>query len=176
MNSDKKLEERITAIHQDLSPKHKTLARFMLDNQIFVSFASAERVGEKTGSSAATVVRFAQTLGYQGYSALQASLRDEIPTYLTAIERIQRRLTLPSTASTTPQQVFQTDIRNIELTARSFSAEMLEGAVRDIAKAERILVLGAGLSAAPALYLSHSLRVIGCSNSCIDGWRAVPGR
>ncbi len=126
MNNNKNLEERITSIHQDLSPKHKTLARFMLDNQIFVSFASADQVGKKTGTSAATVVRFAQTLGYTGFSALQASLREEIPTYLTAIERIQQRLTLPFSETTTPQQVFQTDIRNIERTARIISPGTLE--------------------------------------------------
>ncbi len=134
----------------------------MLDNQIFVSFASAEQLGKKTGASAATVVRFAQTVGYEGFTALQASLREEIPTYLTAIERIQKRLSLPSVSTTTPQQVFQTDIRNIERTARLLSAGLLEKAIRDISEAERVLVLGAGLSAAPALYLSHSLRVIGC--------------
>jgi DNA-binding MurR/RpiR family transcriptional regulator len=161
MTNNNNLKGRIASIHQDLSPKHKTLARFLMDNRIFVSFASAEQVGEKAGTSAATVVRFAQTLGYTGFSALQASLREEIPTYLTAIERIQKRLSSPSTTDTIPQHVFQTDIRNIERTARLLSPEILERATRDIVQADRILVLGTGLSAAPALYLSHSLRVIG---------------
>ncbi len=155
------LKERIAAIHQDLSPKHRTLARIMMDNPVFVSFASAEQVGTKVGASAATVVRFAQTLGYAGFSELQSSIREQIPSYLTAIERIQQRLTTSPTSAATPQHVFQTDIRNIERTARSLSAETLARAVQDIARAGKILVLGAGLSASPAVYLAHSLRVIG---------------
>lgn len=161
MTEENNLEGRIAAVHQHLSPKHKSLARFTLDNQIFVSFASADQVGKKAGTSAATVVRFAQSLGYDGYSALQTSIREKIPSYLTTVERIEKRFSTPSAKVTTPKQVFQTDIRNIEQTARLLSTDLLETVTREIIKAKSILVMGAGLSASPALFLAHSLRVIG---------------
>ena len=65
------LEERIAAALDRFSPKQKQLARHMLDNKYLVSFASANQVGESVGCSAATVVRFAQSLGYEGFSELR---------------------------------------------------------------------------------------------------------
>lgn len=155
------LEARITAALARFSPKQKQLARFMLDNRYLVSFASAGQVGEKVGASAATVVRFAQSLGYAGFSELQTTIREELPTYLTAAERIEKSLAALPSPDNVPQQVFHTDIKNIERTANSLSPSQLDAAVEEIVQADRILVVGCGLSAAPALFLTHSLKVIG---------------
>jgi DNA-binding MurR/RpiR family transcriptional regulator len=155
------LEARITTALARFSPKQKQLARLMLDNRYLVSFASASQVGEKVGASAATVVRFAQSLGYAGFSELQAAIREELPTYLTAVERIEKSLAAPPSPDNVPQQVFHTDLKNIERTANSLSRSQLDAAVDEIVHADRILVVGCGLSAAPALFLTHSLKVIG---------------
>lgn len=155
------LEARITAALDRFSPKQRQLARFMLDNRYLVSFASAGQVGEKIGASAATVVRFAQSLGYAGFSELQTAVREELPTYLTAVERIEKSLAKSPSADNIPQQVFHTDIKNIERTANSLSMSQLDAALDEIVQADRILVVGCGLSAGPALFLTHSLKVIG---------------
>jgi len=89
MSPSDSVENRIATVLDSLSQKQTRLARFVLDSKYFMSFASASQAGEKTRTSAATVVRFAQTLGYQGYSELQAAIRAELPSYLTAAERIQ---------------------------------------------------------------------------------------
>jgi DNA-binding MurR/RpiR family transcriptional regulator len=155
------LEERITALLDRLTTKQKQLARFMLDNKYFVSFASASQVGENVGASAATVVRFAQSLGYEGFSGLRAAIRKELPTYLTAVEHIEKRLAVLPSPYDIPQQVFHTDIRNLERTASKLDAAQFNAALDEIVQARRILIVGCGLSAAPVLFLAHSLKVIG---------------
>ena len=155
------LEERITESLPRLSPKQKQLAHFMLDNKYLVSFASAGQVGKKVHASAATVVRFAQSLGYQGFHELRAAVREELPTYLTAVERIQKRLAAPPSAYDIPQQVFHTDIKNIERTASGLDEAHLNAALDEIVRAKQILVIGCGLSAASVLFLTHSLKVMG---------------
>lgn len=161
MSPSDSVENRIATVLDSLSQKQKRLARFVLDSKYFMSFASASQAGEKTRTSAATVVRFAQTLGYQGYSELQAAIRAELPSYLTAAERIQARLSTEPPSDNTPQQVFHTDIRNIERSANNLESSKLEAAMQEILQAENIFVIGSGLSAAPALYLAHSLKVMG---------------
>lgn len=155
------LEQRISAAHPDLSRKHKRLARFILDNKYFMSFASASQAGEKTSTSAATVVRFAQSLGYEGFSEMQAAIRAELPSYISAAERIQERLESPIEPDDLPQKVFHTDIANIERTASNLMGANLEGALQAIIDAGRIWVIGSGISATSALYLAHSLKIIG---------------
>lgn len=164
------LEERVTAKLDGLSRKQRRLARFTLENRYFVSFASADEVGQQVEVSAATVVRFAQGLGYAGFSELQAAIRAELPSYLTAVERMGRRLSEPPATDDVPQQVFHTDINNIERTASSLSAAQLDAALQAMIEADRILVVGSGLSTAPALFLAHSLKVMGFdAHATVDG-------
>ena len=145
------------------------MARFILDNRYFTSFASASQVGEKNDTSAATVVRFAQALGYDGYPKLQDALRAELPSYMTAVNRMQARISSEEAPASSPQQVFYTDIQNIERTASNLSEDNLNGALQIILKAQRIQVIGAGLSNAASLFLAHSLKVMGFDAQAVDG-------
>jgi DNA-binding MurR/RpiR family transcriptional regulator len=70
MSAAADLEGRIAAAFDQLSPKQQTLARLILDNRYFASFASAAEIGEKVEASAATVVRLCQALGYPGVAGL----------------------------------------------------------------------------------------------------------
>jgi len=169
MENPTSLEERIANALETLSPKGKRLARFVLDNRYYVSFVSASQVGEKNEVSAATVVRFAQAIGYEGYSELQETLRSELTSFMTAAARMQKRMNAAGPPQSTPQQVFYTDISNIERTASSLSEEDLDAALDAIQKARRILVVGAGLSSAPAIFLAHSLKVMGFDSLGIQG-------
>jgi DNA-binding MurR/RpiR family transcriptional regulator len=167
-NNYSSLKERITNTLDTLSPKHKNIARFILDNHYFTSFSSASQVGEKNNTTAATVVRFAQALGYQGYSELQEALRSELPNYMTAAARMQRRMSSQKPPDSTPQNVFYTDIRNIERTASSISEERLLAALEAFLEAEHIYVIGAGLSSGPVEFLVHSLKVMGFDAIAVD--------
>jgi DNA-binding MurR/RpiR family transcriptional regulator len=163
------LQERIESALDALSPTHKRMARFILDNRYFTSFASANQVGEKIDTSAATVVRFSQALGYEGYSELQEALRNELPSYMTAATDIQARMSSDNPSPSAPQQVFYTGIQNIERTAANFSEENLHAALDAIIQARRIVVIGAGLSSAASQFLAHSLKVMGFDAQPVRG-------
>jgi DNA-binding MurR/RpiR family transcriptional regulator len=154
-------EERVKHHIDSLSPKHKRLAKFVLDNPYYISFAPASKAARKTGTSSATVVRFAQTLGYSGYPELQSALRTELPRHLTAVQRMESRLADLPKHKQIPQKVFATDICNIEQTAQRLSGNRLERAAAAILQANKIFVVASGLSEGSALYLVHSLKVIG---------------
>jgi len=163
------LEERITASLGSLTPKQKKLARLALDDRSFFAFASASQVGHETDTSAATVVRFARTIGYAGFPEMKNAIRLELPHYLTAVERLQARLAAPSLPDDVYQQVFYYDIHNIQQTAENLSIPMLESVIQSILEADTILVVGSGLSAGLAIFLAHSLRVIGFDTRALTG-------
>jgi DNA-binding MurR/RpiR family transcriptional regulator len=169
MEKSESLRVRIANLVDTLSPKQKQIARFILDDQYFTPFASANELGKKNNTTAATVVRFAQTLGYEGYSEMQAVLRSEFPNNITTIARMQKRMSEKSLSSSNPQQAFFTDIKNIERTAVRISEKDLKAAMDAIISARRILVIGAGLSYAPAAFLTHSLKVMGFNAIAVQG-------
>ena len=111
------LTDKILAALPQLSKKHIKIARFILDHQDVVVFASASEVGIKTQTSAATVVRFCQALGYEGYLQLQATVRERVTAQWTAVQHFEARLTGPIADEDLVTRVFATDIHNIERTA-----------------------------------------------------------
>ncbi|MBN1536978.1 MAG: MurR/RpiR family transcriptional regulator [Anaerolineales bacterium] len=169
MDQTDSLKDRIAKSLDTLSPRHKRIARFVLDHPYFTSYASANQVGEKNDTTAATVVRFAQALNYEGFSDLQKALQTQLPHILTTKARMQQRLNTEHPPASNSQQVFYTDMKNIERTANKLSETDLNNALDAILKARRILIIGAGISHGPLIFLAHSLKVMGFEVISIDG-------
>jgi DNA-binding MurR/RpiR family transcriptional regulator len=132
----------------------------MLDDGRMIAFASAAALGEKAGVSAATVVRFCQALGYDGYVGLQAAVRAGLPTYPHKVPQAGRRGAVLSEDDVVAR-VFKLDEDNLKRTAEALDPKRFTAVVAALAKASDILIVGAGLSAGPTLYLAHSLKVMG---------------
>lgn len=147
----------------ELPPKQRQLARFFLDHEEVVAFVSAHEVGERTGISPATVVRFCQVLGYEGYPDLQAAIRAQFPPYRTAVQKLADHMADGISDDHLATQVAQTSIRNIEQTLSRVSEAQLTEAVTDIIQARQIRVFGSGISAAAAVFAQHALVSLGFS-------------
>jgi DNA-binding MurR/RpiR family transcriptional regulator len=152
---------RIATVFPSLSRSHKQIARFVVDNETFVAYASAAEVAQKVGVSPATVVRFCQALGYEGYPHLQAAIRQEFPHAVATFHRIEERLASPISEDDLLARVFAVDIENIKHTMELASVDTFESAVAELDRAANILVVGGGASAPPALFLAHSLKAMG---------------
>jgi DNA-binding MurR/RpiR family transcriptional regulator len=158
-----KVSFRQTAVSHfpGLTRKQKEVARFALDNEHLVALASVADVAQQAGVSTATVVRFCQALGYEGYRDLQAAIRQTFARFATTIQRHEARLASPLPESAVVARVCAADMHNIERTLELVDAETFEAAVTALGQATRILVIGEGLSASPVLFLAHSLKVMG---------------
>lgn len=161
MTAKKSVSAGISAAFPQLSKGQKQVARFVVDNQYFVACASVAEVAQKTGVSPATVVRFCQALGYEGYPDLQAAIRQEFLRYAATDGEAEERLTSSAAEDDVLARVFATDIENIKHTLRSVAQETFESAVAEIDRAAGILVVGGGVSAPAALFFAHSLKTMG---------------
>ncbi len=164
------LKENILTQFDSLSPKQRQLARFILENEDMVAFASASDVGERVGASAATVVRFCRALGYEGYTDLQAAVRTYFPQYRTAVEKMAAQLANNTTPDNLTTRVAQTATQNIQETLGHVSDDTLVAVANAIAAARQIRIFGSGLSAAAAILVEHSLSSLGFSaRACSHG-------
>jgi len=154
------LTDRILAALPQLSKKHNKIARFILDYQDVVVFASASEVGIRTDTSAATVVRFCQALGYEGYLQLQAAIRERVSAQWTAVRHFEERLTGPIADEELVTRVFATDIHNIERTAVHTAGDRLQAAAAEIYRARQTLIVGSGLAAVLVEFLGYSMQMI----------------
>jgi DNA-binding MurR/RpiR family transcriptional regulator len=161
MTADETVSAKIAAAFPGLSRGQKQIARFVVDNEYFVAFASAAEVAQKVGVSPATVVRFCQALDYEGYPHLQEAIRQRFPRAAATVKKIEERLTGPVPENDVLAQVFATDIDNIKHTMELVAGEAFESAVAEMEGATSILVVGGGIAASAAHFLAHSLKKMG---------------
>jgi len=69
------LAERLRRDYESFSPAQQALARYLVDHIAELPLLSAHEVAHASHCSPATVVRFAQALGYSGYPELQRAVR-----------------------------------------------------------------------------------------------------
>jgi DNA-binding MurR/RpiR family transcriptional regulator len=159
-SGDDGLEAQILRALPQLTQKQRRLARTLLEDELYVAFASAEDVGRRAGVDAATVVRFSRIIGYDGYADLRDSVRRGVPQFLTAVERVSQRLDSGEAGDVLPD-VFAQDVRNIEETARLNAPETISDAVRLVGSARCVFCIGHGISAFIADHLAHQLALVG---------------
>jgi len=70
--------ERITRSYQSLSPSYQKIADFILASHQRAAFMSASRLAKHVGVDVATVTRFAQQLGYDGYLQFIHEVQDVV--------------------------------------------------------------------------------------------------
>lgn len=131
----------IRARYQDMTPAYRGIANYVMDHHHELAFASAARVASLAGSSAATVVRFAESLGLSGFTALQAAARKGLQGEVNTVARLERALEQPDSVSLY-EAALRADIANLEsmLSRRPF--DTFEDAVTLLASARRIHLVG----------------------------------
>jgi DNA-binding MurR/RpiR family transcriptional regulator len=163
------LVARILAALPQLSKKHKAIARLVLDEPDSVAFASASEVGAKTGTSAATVVRFCQALGFAGYIQLQKAMRERMSLQRTVLQRLELQMAERIAEEDLLTRVLATDIYNIERTAILASRDRFQAAAQDIYHARQVLIVGIGLAAVLVEYLVYSLQRVDVPTRSVTG-------
>ena len=69
---------RIRGLYPSLRPAERRVADYVLANAAAVVRLSSTELGERSGTSDATVVKFSQRLGFRGYQDFKIALAGEI--------------------------------------------------------------------------------------------------
>jgi DNA-binding MurR/RpiR family transcriptional regulator len=150
--------ERITRNYQSLSPSFKKIADFILTSHQRAAFMSASRLAKYLGVDVATVTRFAQQVGYEGYTELIREIQEKVLEEMKeARAPISERL---ESAEGPFALTLWRDWANLDKTIRNISLEDANQAIAAIRSARRIYLVsegvGSGLVRAAASYLSMS--------------------
>src|SRR4030066_90773 len=71
-------EDRIRRERPTMSKSFAKLADYLLDSYVEAAFMTASELAHALNLDAATVVRFSQHLGYDGFPQLQREIRDKV--------------------------------------------------------------------------------------------------
>jgi DNA-binding MurR/RpiR family transcriptional regulator len=154
------LKDRVRHLWRELSVSERRVAEHVLNTHPNVAFETVNSVATEAGTSARSVMRFIQKLGYPGFPQLQAELRSDI----------ERRLSSPASRFRYGKESGQRDDARTE--SLKEAAENLQSVISlepsDVRLAAQmlaqtrgsLLMFGAGKALAIATYLWFHLILI----------------
>lgn len=161
MKKRKELEELIYSIVHSLPPNQKKVADFFLENIDLVALLPIKDIALKANVSEASIVRFAQSLGYKGFKELKAVLSTTLKNKLSPTEYYQFAVTEKEKTPDIITLVANNVITNINDTLKSINYYEFSNVVDSIMKARQIYCLGLEISYQFASMLTFLLRLYG---------------
>ena len=92
----------VAAVSRELTPTERRIAREVLDEPTLLAFGTVSDLASRVGTSRPTIVRFANKLGFDGYTQLQRHVRSDLSHRLARpSERIRhdKKVALPARAA-----------------------------------------------------------------------------
>jgi DNA-binding MurR/RpiR family transcriptional regulator len=149
--------DRIQDKYDGLTPSFRKLAEFMLQNQLDAAFMTATELADRLGVDAATVVRFAQELGYTGFRELSKEVQGIVRSELKA--SYSADLDAPEDVGLL-RGLLANEIHNLEL-CQDRLTEQVNSLLPTLLDADRIWVVGQGHCAHLAGLCASALREVG---------------
>ena len=146
--------DRIRAKYNELSPSFRRLADYILQQQLDVALMTATELAQQMGVDAATVVRFSQALGYNGFREMIREIRGIVKKELTSTY---------SASLNTPDDIelirnlLENEKHNLAL-AQSQLTEQVNTILPALADANQIWVVGQGAGTHLAALCASALR------------------
>lgn len=143
---------------ESLPRQQRRLAEAFLTGPELVAFSSLREVAERVNVNAATIVRFAQSLGYDGYGEFQAAVRlayKQRAGFGSAPQDLAASL---RSAGDAVGFLHAQHVTSAEATYRNIAAAGLDAIAAHLENARRIAVFAEASAQVPALLFVHSLR------------------
>jgi len=143
-----------------------TIADFLLRNPVRATAWGIEELAAHTGTSTATLSRFARTVGFGGFAALRAGMADALqatmPPVYQPVEKLKDALGRAGSAAPAEHPVIaeslEVSLVNLRATAAGLESRHLVAIAQRILAAHTVYTLGFGLSAHLAAMLSLDLQ------------------
>jgi DNA-binding MurR/RpiR family transcriptional regulator len=149
-----------------LTNAERRVAEVVLEQPSLVAFGTVADLAGAAGAGAATVVRLATKLGFDGFTALQASVQHDLANQLRpAAERIREPV-----GSDVVGRHLQLELTNVQATLDVLEADALVEVVEHLAEPEaRVYVLSGDASRGVAIQFTGDLSALRDKVTLIDG-------
>lgn len=141
------------------SKGQRRIAQYIMDEYDKAAFMTAAKLGKTVGVSESTVVRFAVSLGFDGYPSMQKAMQEMVLNRLTSVQRLEvasDRIGDQDIVS----MVLQSDAEKLRRTDETLSREDFQKAVDAIVAAKRVFIIGVRSAAPLASFLGYYLRYL----------------
>lgn len=147
------LQELIAPVSDRLTPTERRISALLIEDATLLAFGTISDIAERVGTSRPSIVRFANKLGFDGFTSLQGWVRQDVARQLsTPSQRIRHRGDGPSIRAALEQAVRQT--------LETLDDRRLEALAAPIAKGRAVWIISGETSMAGAIVLHSGLSMV----------------
>lgn len=157
---------------QSLPKRIAQVAAYALDNPDEIAFGTAASIATSAGVQPSTLIRFAQHLGYDGFTSLQQVFRERLRERTTSYEE---RLTVvrgDADEGTSNRRIVDGFLaaasKSLDVMSRNLDDETLDRAIDILNGAETIYILARRRSYPVASYIAYALGKLGVRSQLIE--------
>jgi RpiR family transcriptional regulator, carbohydrate utilization regulator len=165
MKNQNNHERGMLSVISDALPRLKgttqKVAEFILNSPQETINLTITELGARVGVSEASIVRFAQSLGYSGFHALKIRLAEDIVSPMLISHEDLKPDDAPATAV---QKAMTVGLRSLEDTIHILDMDVLEAAIKALCNAKQIVLFASGNSIPIAMDFNFRLTKIGLSS------------
>jgi DNA-binding MurR/RpiR family transcriptional regulator len=155
-------------------PKRLTqIAAYALEQPDEIAFGTVSSIAAAAEVQPSALVRFSQAMGYQGFSDMQevfrARLRDRIPNYGERLRQLREHAEEASKPALIFQGFCEASAKSLAGLAEKLDPGILDRAVKRLAAARTIYLLGLRRSYPIASYMAYAFGKLGVRAILVDG-------
>lgn len=156
----------------DLPKRLKEVATYALENPDEMAFGTVASIAQEADVQPSTLVRFSQSLGYQGFSELQdvfrSRLRDRVLNYEERIEQLKEHTRASGKSGVIFDGFADASEKSLAALREKLDTAQLDLAVEMLAKAETIYLIGLRRSFPISSYMAYAFGKLGIRYVLVD--------
>lgn len=138
----------------------RKIAEYVVRRPHEVAVCSGQELGERTGTSESTVIRFSYSMGFSGYPAMQKAIREELFLPESSFAQYQDEKLALGEETHLYEKVMEQDVKSITETARLIDPADFDRAVRELVTAKQVSLLGLRASYPSANWMKLMLGIV----------------
>ncbi len=165
------LRTLILAQRESLPKRIAQIAAYALDNPDEIAFGTAASIAVSAGVQPSTLIRFAQHLGFDGFTSLQVVFRERLRERNSSYEERLNTLRAgegPAGAHRILDGFLTASRKSLDVMSRSIDEATLDRAIEQLAGAETIYILARRRSYPVASYLAYALGKLGVRYQLVE--------
>jgi DNA-binding MurR/RpiR family transcriptional regulator len=166
------LKVLIVARGPGLPKRLSQVAAYALEHPDEIAFGTAASIAEQAEVQPSTLVRFAQTLGYQGFSELQevfrSRLRERVLNYEERLEHLRRHALVASKPAVLLHGFTDAALKSLAELKAKIEMSQLESLVETLARARTIYLIGLRRSFPISAYMAYAFGKLGVRHVLIS--------
>lgn len=159
LSVQKALNNKILEVFQKLPANQQKVANYILNQPNELAFVTTDILARRLGVSKPTIVRFARSLGYDGFADLQKECLGALQSDLTNVNKYMGELKRQA-QNEALSRVVEAELQNIDETLNHFDRAVFNEVVSLLLHATHVFTMGMGVSSLLSQFLAYELNQV----------------